>query len=158
MMKKAYTLIELIVVLSILVIFSTVTIGGIKYFKDKSEDLNFENYVYEVKSLLSFAKSYCRKNKVIGNIIISSDRKSIIFDVTDKTYKLNKRVDLDNSTEIGSNFKLGNNKINDEGFIKEAGTITLSNKNSKFVKITISVGNDIIRVSENDDNEGDMIE
>lgn len=156
--KKGYTLIEVIVVLSIITILSTAIIGGTKYFKNKSESLKFQNIAYEVKSLLSFAKSYCRKNNVVGNIVISNDRKSIFFEVSDSRYKLNRIIQLESGIEIGSNFKLGRTKVNDEGFIKEAGTITLSDNNSKFIKITISVGNDIIRRDEDDENEGDIIE
>ena len=158
MKRKGYTLIELIVVLSIMSILSTLAIGGGMYFKDKGEVLTFENSIYEVKSLLSFAKSYCRKNKIEGDILIDKNGESITFNVNNKNHGIIKKITLNKDIKVGSNFKSGINKINKEGFITGAGTITLNYKNIKVVKITISVGNDIIRVNDNDENEGDIID
>lgn len=158
MRKGGYTLIELIIVLSIISLLASVGFSGGKYFKNKTESLKLQNNVYEVKSLLSFAKSYCRKNKVIGNIIISKNKKDVAFEVTDRNYNFKKMLVLDDDTYVASNFQDGTNKVNSEGFITKAGTITLSYKNNKFVEISISVGNDIIRVKEADENEGDIID
>lgn len=158
MRKGGYTLIELIIVLSIISLLASVGFSGGKYFKNKTESLKLQNNVYEVKSLLSFAKSYCRKNKVVGNIIISKNKKDVAFEVTDRNYNFKKMLVLDDDTYVASNFQDGTNKVNSEGFITKAGTITLSYKNNKFVEISISVGNDIIRVKEADENEGDIID
>ena len=63
-----------------------------------------------------------------------------------------------------SNFKVyssitsDNNNITDEGYIKSAGTITLTHKSNKRIYITVSVGNDIIRSYESDEEEGDIIQ
>lgn len=163
-MKKGYTLVELIIVLSIITLFSSITMINVVKVKERMDNIEFNNLANEVKSLLSYGKSYCRKNKVPGKIIVGSDRKTITFQVTNSSSPITKTIKLNNNMEIGSNFnssgdiKKDENNINDEGFIKSAGTIVLSNKNKKRIEITVSVGNDIIRSYTNDDEEGDIIQ
>lgn len=163
-MKKGYTIIELIVVLSIVAIFSSIVIINVGKVKEKLDDIEFKNLEAEVKSLLSFGKAYCRKNKVPGKIIIGLERKTIEFAVTDSRAPIKKVLNLSNGFEVGSNLMVSENlkqdanNISDEGFIKSAGTITITNKSkTKSINITISVGNDIIRSSiKNDEKDGDI--
>lgn len=162
-MKKGYTLIELIIVLAIISLISSIAMVNIIKVKEDLEVIEFKNSANEVKSLLSFAKSYCRKNKVPGQILIGADKKTIVFEVSDKNYLFKKIVILSKNIEVGSNFKVSssetssNNNVTDEGYIKSAGTITLSYKNNKKIKITVSVGNDISRSYESDNEDGDII-
>lgn len=162
-MKKGYTLIELIIVLAIISLISSIAMVNIIKVKEDLEVIEFKNSANEVKSLLSFAKAYCRKNKVPGQILIDSDKRIIIFEVSDKIYLFKKIVSLNKNTEVASNFKVSssgttpNNTVTDEGYIKSAGTIILSYKNNKKIKITVSVGNDISRSYESDNEDGDMI-
>ncbi len=163
-MKKGYTIIELIVVLSIITIFSSIVIINVGKVKERLDDIEFKNVEAEVKSLLSFGKAYCRKNKVPGQIIIGLDRKTIKFAVTGSLSPITRVINLENGIEVGSNLKVSENlkqdanNISDEGFIKSAGTITITNKSkSKSIDITISVGNDIIRSPiKNDEEDGDI--
>lgn len=163
-MKKGYTLIELIIVLSIIAVISSVTMVNIVKFKEKMDVIEFNSVASEVKSLLSFGKSYCRKNKVSGQILVASDRKSITFEVSNNESPITKTIKFNKNTEVGSNFKVSssitsdNNNITDEGYIKSAGTITLTHKSNKRIYITVSVGNDIIRSYESDEEEGDIIQ
>lgn len=162
-MKKGYTLIELIIVLAIISLISSIAMVNIIKVKEDLEVIEFKNSANEVKSLLSFAKSYCRKNKVPGQILIGADKKTIVFEVSDKNYLFKKIVILSKNIEVGSNFKVSssetssNNNVTDEGYIKSAGTIILSYKNNKKIKITVSVGNDISRSYESDNEDGDII-
>lgn len=152
-MKKGYTLIEVIIVLSIMLILSSLASVGYKFYKNSSEKIKLESTALEVRGLLSFSKAYCRKNEIIGNILVASDRKSIYFTVDNK---IKKAIRLEDGLEIGSNF-VGNNVVNEKGFITKAGTINIrSDYLNKSFELKISVGNDIIRV--NDKNEGDIID
>ncbi|MGG7058670.1 pilus assembly FimT family protein [Clostridium nigeriense] len=163
-MKKGYTLIELIIVLSIIAVISSITTINIVKFKEKMEIIEFNSVANEVKSLLSFGKAYCRKNKVSGQILVGNNRKTITFEVTNKDFPITKTIKLNKDIEVGSNFKVSssitsdNNNITDEGYIKSAGTITLTHKSNKRINITVSVGNDIIRSYESDEEEGDIIQ
>ncbi|VYU62757.1 prepilin-type N-terminal cleavage/methylation domain-containing protein [Clostridium tertium] len=155
-MKKGYTLVELIVVLSIIIVLTSLSTLGYKFYKSSLEEMKLNSTVLEVRDLLSFSKAYCRKNKIYGNLIVASDRKSITFTVDNRKAPIKKVIELEDSLEIGSNFG-GNNTVNEEGFITKAGTINIRNNfNNKFFEIKVSVGNDIIRVS--DKNEGDIID
>lgn len=155
-MKKGYTLIELIIVLSIMLLLSNLALLGYRSYKNSAEKIKLESTALEVRDLLSFSKAYCRKNEIIGNISVELDKKSIYFTVDDKKAQIKKIIKLEDGIEIGSNFK-GNNTVNEEGFITKAGTINIrSSYLNKFLELKISVGNDIIRVS--DKNEGDIID
>ncbi len=163
-MKKGYTLLELIIVLSIITIFSSIVAMNIGKVKDRLNEIKLRNLEAEVKSLLSFGKSYCRKNKVKGKIIIGEDKKTIVFEVHDLTSPITKKIVLEDDFEVISNLKISRNlnqdssNITDEGFIKSSGTITITGGN-KRIEITISVGNDIIRSPIiNDEAEGDIVE
>lgn len=163
-MKKGYTLIELIIVLSIIAVISSIATINIVKFKEKMEIIEFNSVANEVKSLLSFGKAYCRKNKVSGQILVGKNRKTITFEVTNNEFPITKTIRLNKDIEVGSNFKVSssitsdNNNITDEGYIKSAGTITLTHKSNKRINITVSVGNDIIRSYESDEEEGDIIQ
>lgn len=155
-MKKGYTLIEVIIVLSIMLIFSSLASLGYNFYKNSVEKIKLESTTLEVRDLLSFSKAYCRKNEITGNILVASDRKSITFTVENRKAPIKKIINLENDLEIGSNFK-GDNKVSEEGFITKAGTIKItSGYLNKSLELKVSVGNDIIRV--NDKNEGDIID
>jgi len=163
-MKKGYTLIELIIVLSIIAVISSIATINIVKFKEKMEIIELNSVANEVKSLLSFGKAYCRKNKVSGQILVGKNRKTITFEVTNNEFPITKTIRLNKDIEVGSNFKVSssstsdNNNITYEGYIKSAGTITLTHKSNKRINITVSVGNDIIRSYESDEEEGDIIQ
>lgn len=155
-MKKGYTLIELIIVLSIMLLLSSLASLGYKFYKNSVEKIKLESITLEVRDLLSFSKAYCRKNEITGNILVASDRKSITFTVENRKAPIKKIINLEDSLEIGSNFS-GDNKVNEEGFIIKAGSIEVTSSYlKKSLQVKVSVGNDIIRVS--DKNEGDIID
>lgn len=155
-MKKGYTIIELIIVLSIMLLLSNLALVGYRSYKNSVEKIKLESTALEVRDLLSFSKAYCRKNEITGNISVELNRKSIYFTVDDKKASIKKIIKIEDGIEIGSNFK-GNNTVNEEGFITKAGTINIrSSYLNKSLELKISVGNDIIRVS--DKNEGDIID
>lgn len=163
-MKKGYTIIELIIVLAIISLISSITAMKITKVKENLEILELKHSANEVKSLLSYAKAYCRKNKVAGQITVGLDRKTITFAVDDREYRISKRITVSKNVEVGSNFKISssitssNNNITEQGYIKSAGNIKLTHKSKKTIDITISVGNDIIRSYENDYEDGDVID
>lgn len=155
-MKKGYTLIEVIIVLSIMLLLSSLASLGYKFYKNSVEKIKLESTALEVRDLLSFSKAYCRKNEITGNLSVELDRKSISFTVDNNKAPIKKVIKLEDGLEIGSNFS-GNNKVSEEGFITKAGTINIRSAYlNKSLELKVSVGNDIIRVS--DKNEGDIID
>ena len=153
MKRKGFTLIELIITLSILLLFTTITSISIKAYNNRKIDIKINNYAYEIKTLLSYSKSYCRKYKANGSLFINIKENSFKFFVLEKNNYIEKFIYLEDKFSLASNYKGNSFSISKEGYIKEAGTISLI-YNGKVVKeIKIGVGNDIIGVT-----EGDIIE
>lgn len=148
-MRKGFTLIETVIVLSIISILSISSLGFYKTFKTTNDKLILENYVYEVKSLLSYAKSYCRQNKIIGQIVIDDRGKHIKFIANSQKIR---NIDIGYDFKVTDNFISSYISVGQDGFIKNAGTIRII-KDKIFKEIKIGVGSDIIGIG-----EGDLIE
>lgn len=153
MKKKGFTLIELIITLSILLLFTTITSTSIKAYNNRKVDIKINKYAYEIKTLLSYSKSYCRKHKVNGSLFINIKENSIKFFILEKNNHFEKFIYLEHKFSLASNYKGNTFIISKEGYIKEAGTISLMYNGKVVREIKIGVGNDIIGVT-----EGDVIE
>lgn len=150
MKKRAFTLIEVITVIAILSIISSITCIGINNYYELNNKLNFEATVSDVRRLISYGKQYCRRYKVMGDIIIDKYGKSIKFRVSDINHGITKEIEMDKDIKITSKFNSNNIEINEEGFIKTSGTINILYKDEYKKEIKIGVGNDIIGVKEGD--------
>ena len=145
-MKKGYTLIEVIITLSIIAIILSITTLGFNYYKEQVNRIEAKSLLLEIKSLLSLSKAYCRKNNINGNIYLDLNEKKINFS-SDKV--MSEFIDFD-KVEVGDEFNIKSNfsnstiTINDEGFITKAGTIELYIGNQKYDELRIAVGMDII--------------
>ena len=145
--KKAYTLIELVIVIGILAIISTIASLNINRLKNTVNKISLESTINEARSILTFGKHYCRKNRVNGSIVIHENR--ISFVVKERGYEITKIIANIDNIEINSNFSNGSSKIDTDGYIKSAGTIVVK-KGNYYGEIKIGVGNDIIGISEVD--------
>lgn len=143
-MKKAYTLIEILIVLSLSVsIFSgaTYTYKNISKLKDNL-DLNF--YSNYISTFINDCKRYCKDKDVGGVIQVSQNRDSLIFStglelvVNKLVFPKNIKIDemITNREKI---------QINRRGFTSSACTIKLCNK-YKIKMITIHVGTGYVDV------------
>lgn len=152
MKKKGYTLIELVVVMAILSILLGSGFAIIKTLKHIKSQVEVEDAIYEVHSILSYAKTYCRKNLCDGEVIIDTVENSIGFKYRDKNNINNKLVGksekFPDNIKISANFKPINLvNVSDMGYLKNSGTIFI-NDGEKQYKITIAVGNDTVTVKE----------
>ena len=150
MKRRGFTLVEFIITLSILSVIMGITFVGISNYFKINEKLNFESTISEVKRLLSYGKSYCRRYKVIGNIAIDKHGKSIKFLVSDINNGIKKEIKMDENFNIPNKAGSSNLEISEEGFIKNSVTITINYKDKYKKEIKIGVGNDIIGISEGD--------
>lgn len=153
MKKKGFTLLELIITLNILVLFTTITYTSVRAYNNRKINTKINNYTYEIKTILSYGKSYCRKHKALGNIYIDLNENIFKFEVVEKNKEIKKVIYLDKDFSLFTNFSRKSNYISKEGYINEAGTISLKYKEKVVREIKIAVGNDIIGVAEGDSIE-----
>lgn len=151
MKKQGYTLIEVITVLSIMIVLiggGATIVSSLKHIKN---DVEVENVVYEIYNILSYAKSYCRRNLCDGKIIIDMQKNSVLFryreydngyrDVTVRNEKFPSNI------KISSNFKSGTINVSELGYLKNSGTILIK-YGKKYKEISIAVGNDITNIKD----------
>lgn len=153
MRKRGFTLIELIITLSILALVSTITATSLKAYNNRRVNNNIIRYAYEVKSLLSYSKSYCRKYNVNGNLFIVLKENVFKFSVSENNNSIDKNIYFKKDFSLQSNHKGSSISVSKEGYIKDACTISLIYKGKAVREIKIGVGNDIIGIT-----EGDIIE
>ena len=145
-MKKGYTLIEIIITLSIIAILTSIISLGSNYYKKTADKIKNQAILTEVKTFLSFAKSYCREKGKSGEIFVDESGKYIKFICFTKEIK---SINFYDDFTIGSN--LDNQiSINDEGFITKFQTISIYRDGEYIGKLTIAVAVGTMRVYESD--------
>ncbi|SFC96370.1 type II secretion system protein [Clostridium uliginosum] len=147
MKKKGFTLIEVVVSMAIISILFGATLSLSKMSSNISNDIKFENSLYEIENLLSYAKAYCKKNNMAGEIQIDSSRNQIIF--FENSSHVIKRLILPEEAKLTYNKECLD--ISSRGHIKRGLTILVQDKWSKTHNITIRVGIDLIDIKDNDD-------
>lgn len=146
-MKKGYTLIEVIITLSIIAILTSMISLGANYYRKTTDKMKNEAILAELKSFLSFAKSYCREKNNPGEIHIDQDGKYLTFNVLRKQIK---SINFYDDYIIGGNFNSQIIDINSNGFITKFGTLTMYKNREVIGVTTIAVSIDTIRVYETD--------
>lgn len=154
-MKKGYTLIEIIVTLSIIAILTSVISLGANYYKKTTDKIKNEAILAEVKVFLSFSKAYSRKRNVVTKIYIDENGKFMTINEGLNRIKI---IEFNSGFSIGSSFTNTDIEINSQGFITKSGSFFVYKNYNEIGKVTVSVGNDIIRMYENDKEEVDIIE
>ncbi len=142
--KKAYTLLETITVIFILL---CIFCGGVTLYKSGKNIKNgilMKKYTYEIQNIITFGKCVCRDKGKVGKITIDTSRNTIRFmegyDGIERVIKIPK--DFIVTPKI-------NYYISEEGKIKGSNTIRIADKNKKINEITIKTGVDTITIYEN---------
>lgn len=143
MMKRGYTLIELIAVMSILAILLGSGFTIVSIVSALKIEVEFEDDIGEISSILSYGKAYCRKNNTSGEIIIDTAGKKVSFRDTKKIIKTADLSEIVRVTFNGTSSSIIN--INEEGYLKKACNIEVKNGKKRKV-ITIAVGADKVTV------------
>ena len=151
--RKGYTLIELVAVMAILAILLGSGVTIVQMLNNIKNEVELESAAYEVSSILSYAKAYCRKNSYEGEILIDSAKNSIMFnhksERNNKVLVQNKKIS--NNTKIAFSADIMSINIDNKGYLKDAGSI-LINGGDYQVKITIAVGHDLITIQDKKNN------
>ena len=143
MKKSGYTLIELVAVMAIL----SILLGGgftlINSLNKIKKEIEVEDAVYRVYSILSYGKAYCRKNFSDGSIIIDEGGNSIMFKYRDKIMKVENLPSYISLSRPPKEPKVIN--VSDKGYLDSAGSLNIDYENRRET-ITISVGIDDINI------------
>lgn len=140
--NRGYTLLELMVVISIILIISSLGLK-IKNSIDKvMNEARMESSINDICNILSFGKYYCKVNSIEGVIEINRDTGQIILYEDVRNGKVIKNTTLAKGVSFLSNLKL---KVTDVGNL-QADTIYIKDRYGKVSRITISVGIDTVNV------------
>lgn len=143
-MKKGYTLIEILVVVFIISILSSITYLSVYSYKNMKNDIELVACENTVLSIIDNGKQYCRENERSGYVIFDVVRNEVAF------YCQNRKVDflkLPKGIKIDS-VNINQNRIDIDkfGIAGDAGTIVLLDSNNKYYDITVNVGAGYVEV------------
>jgi prepilin-type N-terminal cleavage/methylation domain-containing protein len=137
-MKKGFSLIEIVVVASIISILSLASFFSLTNYNRLSSEMDMLMSENMVIALINDGKQYCRENEKSGYVLFDVTRSDINF------YSSNKKIDgfrLPKGISINSiNTNESRIDIDKYGVTNDAGTIMLKDKSGELHSITISVG------------------
>ena len=143
-MKRGYTLIELIIVLTIIAILMLPTLNISKSYIETIRRVKGKSIINEISNLISYSKYYCRHYDSCGLIQVNSSEGKITFKDTSKKSKTIKSIVLEDGFKFTRNNSLSINKI---GHI-QSDTIRIIDKGGKVYRVTISTGVDTVNIYE----------
>ncbi|ERI91314.1 prepilin-type cleavage/methylation protein [Clostridiales bacterium oral taxon 876 str. F0540] len=137
-MKKGFTLLEVVVTISMLFIIASLSLINISNLQKQKNDTDVELCKSMILGTINDSKQYCRENNKPGYIIFDVSESKIGF------YSGNKRIEslkLPGGVSIYSINTDGSRiDIDKFGFTSDAGTIKLRDKRGCLYTITINVG------------------
>ena len=142
---KGVTLVELMIYISILLIFISVFWISYKNLSKIYEDNYKDDLKKEAHSLITFSTYSCKNTKHDGKVIFNRDQ--VIFKIGDKVKKqinLRKGYAISFNTGTVDNLML----INSNDKIYTAGTITIQCPSGGNISMSISVDNLYVKVKE----------
>lgn len=140
MKKKGFTMIEVIVSLSIILIIFSCSISKNSFDKNIYEDIEDNGFIYEVHDFITYSRLKCIKEKKRGEIVISPSDNKIYF-------KIGTSQDME-FLKLPSGIKIASGRniipLSNNGRLNKADTIVFQNSFNELRKITIRVGVDYI--------------
>jgi prepilin-type N-terminal cleavage/methylation domain-containing protein len=137
-MKKGFSLIELLIVMSIISLFSLASFFSMSNYNRFSTEIEMLFSEDMMLALINDGKQYCREKEKPGYVLFDVIRNEINFFSSSKKidgFKLPKGVTIHS---VNTNqCKVDINKF---GVASDAGTIILEDKAGKLYTMTISVG------------------
>ena len=137
-MKKGFSLIELLIVISIITLFSLAGFSSISNYNRLSNETDMLFSEDMMLALINDGKQYCREKEKPGYVLFDISRNEINFFSSSKKldgFRLPKGVTIHSINTYQNKVD-----INKFGITSDAGTITLKDKAGKLYKMTIIVG------------------
>ena len=137
-MKKGFSLIELLVIMSIITITASISLLGISKYNNLKNEAYLNMTESSILAVINFGKQYCREKEKPGFVLFDLEKNEVKF------YSANRVIDgfkLPGEIKIeGVNTNLNRINIDKYGVTSDAGTILIRDINNKIYSITINVG------------------
>lgn len=143
-MKKAYTLIELIIVMAIMSILILSTVKLSSSYKHNVNRIKAKGFVNELSNIISFGKHYCRHYDSYGLIEINKTKGQVKFKDISLKSKVIKSITLPDGFKFTTTSSLN---INTTGHI-DSDTVRIIDEKGILYKLTISTGVDTVNIYE----------
>lgn len=137
-MKKGFSLIELLVVMSIIIIVASISLLGISKYYNLKNDVDLNMTESSILAMINFGKQYCREKEKSGFVLFDLEKNEVKFysaNMPIEGFKLPREIKIE-----GINTTLNRINIDKYGITSDAGTILLSDLNNIKYSITINVG------------------
>lgn len=149
MKKKAFTLIELVIVMALIVILSITSVSTLAFYKKISADLKTKESLYEIREFLSYSKKYCLSHKMSGYVLANKLGETYNMILADNKTNIYRELNIDNMVFINSKCVIPQEtnviNVNDKGVLDSTSIYLLGEDGLKY-KITILVGSNKINV------------
>jgi len=142
--KKGFTIVELMVTLSIMCIFLSYSLMSIKGYTQLSNDIDVNYSENKIVNFINTSRQYCKLNDTSGHIYFMSDLNEIWF-LSNAQHA--KRFHLPQGFTLNIlNLSTGYITIDQRGFTANACTIKFSDRKDKIHSITICVGTAYVEI------------
>ena len=145
-MSRGFTLIEIMLVMSIMGIIGGCSVVSVRYYKTMKNKVEVDYYRNAVVSFINNSKMYCRQNSCSA---------TITFDIIGNEMKLHANTKLINKLILSDKVTLcevigrrSNSDIvnDDKGYSNDSCTIILKDNNSVEHTITMRVGTAYVKI------------
>lgn len=145
-MHRGYTLIEMIIVISIMSIIGGCSVISVRYYKTIKNKIDADYCCNAVVSFINNSKMYCRGNSCSATITFDIPRNEMRLHANMKlinNLKLSNKITLDQVIGRQSNGDIVNDS---NGYSNDACTIILKDNNFKERIITMRVGTAYVKI------------
>ena len=136
-MKKGFTLVELIISLSILLLITTISTLGFRGFSSIKSSLKVKEFIYEINDGITYGRLYCIDNNLRGKFVIVESEGNSYLRLENASGVINE-VKLESALTIDRN-ENATFSINIESDGKlESKTLYLRDKDNNKYKLSIT--------------------
>lgn len=142
--KKGFTLIELIIVISIISIVSCYTLVKISFFNSKIDSIDVDKCNNAIMMFINNAKLYCREKETSGTIYFYPGKDKADFNVQCRNVEHLTLPSKFYIYDVNSAYSKIN--IDSKGFVSDACTISFRDRSDKLHEISIFVGTGFVQI------------
>lgn len=147
--KKGLTLIEMVVVISIIIIIGGITVPSLYQYYEYQNNMDVDLCNNSITALITNGKQYCRDNQISAYVR---------FDIMDDCVEIFSKDEHGNKNKIekfilpnkfilcDTNFHENKIEIDKRGILNDAGTISFIDRKGKTHNISVYVGSTYVEI------------